>query len=129
MRVALRHVADAGADLERRRRHVEPEHPHSSTLGDDEPEQRLQHRALAGAVRAEQADGSGPERGRDVAQRRTVPVGHRHRVERDDGSWISHLSMYTDAGNHTFALLNVRWGPTPSACRGSLDRSPRFLYR
>ena len=56
--VALRHVADAGPDLERRLRDVEAQHAQPAALRHDEPEQRLEHRALAGAVRPEQADGA-----------------------------------------------------------------------
>ena len=59
VRVALRHVADARADLQRllgdvqaRARVMRP------SVGLDEAEQRLEHRALAGAVGAEQADGA-----------------------------------------------------------------------
>ena len=69
VRVALRHVADPRADLERRVGDVEPEDAHPSALGHEEPEQRLDHRALAGAVRPEQAHRAGGKRRRHVAQR------------------------------------------------------------
>ena len=67
--VALRHVADAGADLHRPVRDVEPEHRHAPLGRLDEPEQRLEHRALAGAVRAEQPDGAAVEAGADALER------------------------------------------------------------
>ena len=57
VRVALRHVADARADRQRRLRHVHVEHGHPPLVRLDEAEQRLEHRALAGAVGPEQADG------------------------------------------------------------------------
>ena len=58
VRVVLRHVADARADLQRRLGDVQAEHAHASLARRDEAEQRLEHRALAGAVGAEQADGA-----------------------------------------------------------------------
>jgi hypothetical protein len=47
VRVVFRHVADARADGERRVRHVQPQHAHRPLVRLHEPEQRLQHRALA----------------------------------------------------------------------------------
>ena len=68
---------------------VEAEHAHLALVGHDEPEQRLDHRALAGAVRAEQPDRASRERGGDVAQRAVPPVAdadvgqtHHHAVWR-----------------------------------------------
>ena len=88
--VVLRHVADARPDLERGVRHVEPQHPHAPLVRDDEAEQRLDHRALARPVGAEQPDRAGAERRRDVAQRRIRAVGDRHAFQRDDRTGLSH---------------------------------------
>ena len=99
VRVAFRHVPDAGADLERRGGDVQAEHAHLAAVGHDEPEQRLDHRALAGAVRAEQTHGSGAERRRHVAQRLVAAVRHRYRIQRDDRvvvPSVSHALRYTE---------------------------------
>ena len=76
VRVVLRHVADAGANLERRLRHVEAEHRHLALVGLDEPEQALDHRALAGAVRPEQPDGARLERRGHVTKGEIAAVSH-----------------------------------------------------
>src|SRR4029079_4424979 len=68
VRVVFRHVADAGADGERRLRHVETEHGHAAAVRLHEAEQRLEHRALARAVRPEQADGPFGECSGDVLE-------------------------------------------------------------
>ena len=83
LRVVLRHVADARADFERRLGHVEIEHADAAGVRLDEAEQRLEHRALPGAVRAEQADRPGRKRGRHVRQRPlTCRSARRHARER-----------------------------------------------
>ena len=46
----------------------------SALVGHQEAEQRLEQRALAGAVRAQQADGAGREHRRDVVQRPVLAV-------------------------------------------------------
>ena len=48
---------------------VQAEHGHAPVGRLDEPEQRLQHRALAGAVRPEQADRAARELRADALQR------------------------------------------------------------
>ena len=58
VRVVLRHVADARANLERRAPRRRGRARASGRVGHEEAEQRLDHRALAGAVRAEQPDGA-----------------------------------------------------------------------
>src|SRR5262249_47234149 len=90
VRVGLRHVADARADGERRFRDVEAEHAHAAALGHEKPEQRLEHRALAGAVRPEQADRARRERRRHVAHRAIFSVGDGHALERDDRGSLRH---------------------------------------
>ena len=54
--VALGHVADAGTNLHRPFGDVEAQHGHASFVRLHEAKQGLQHGALAGAVRAQQAD-------------------------------------------------------------------------
>jgi hypothetical protein len=56
VRVAFGHVPDARADRQRRLCHVHLEDGHPAPIRLHEPEQRLQHRALARAVGPEQAD-------------------------------------------------------------------------
>ena len=85
LRVVLRHVADARADLERRHGDVEIEHADAAAVGLDEAEQRLEHRALAGAVRPEQADRPGRKRRGDVGQRPLGAVAHADPLENGDG--------------------------------------------
>ena len=54
--------------------HVQAEHAHAPLLRHDESEQRLEHRALAGAVRPEQTHGTRRQSRRDVvAARGCVP--------------------------------------------------------
>ena len=52
-------------------------------FGFDEAEQRLEHRALAGAVRSEQPDGAALEARRDVLERLVLAVDDRHPFELD----------------------------------------------
>ena len=107
MGVALRHVADAGADLERRLRDVDAEDTHAAALGHDEPEQRLDHRALAGTIGPQQADRSGRKRRRHVAQREVLSVGDAHVLERDDGISLSHSFGYTAWWTEKVRLLEL----------------------
>ena len=51
----------------------------------DEAEQRLEHRALAGAVRSEQPDGAALEARADVLERLVLAVDDRDAIELDDG--------------------------------------------
>ncbi len=90
MGVALWHVPDPRANLERRDRDVEIEHAHPAALRHEEAQQRLDHGALAGAVRPEQPDGSRRKRRGHVAQRDALAVGDGHAFERDDGVRLSH---------------------------------------
>src|SRR5207249_4314157 len=144
--VGLRHVADARANLERRSGDVETEHAHLSAIGRDETEQRFDHRALPGAVRAEQSDGAAGERGRHVAQRRVPAVHHGYGVERDDrgdAARLSHaLDLYAPADQSvprrpsasarprmnaiTLAICSSSWMPSDSA---PALRSSRFPPR
>ena len=50
----------------------------------DEAEQRLEHRALAGAVWPEQPDGAALEARADVLERLILAVDDRHAIELDD---------------------------------------------
>jgi hypothetical protein len=102
VRIALGHVADAAADLERRLCHVETEHAHAAARRHDEPEQRLDHRALAGAVRAQESHRAGRKRRRHVAQRRVLAVLNGHVFERDDGRDVRHPDSYTKAVDSAF---------------------------
>jgi hypothetical protein len=85
MSVAFRHVPEARPDLQRTLGDIQAEHRHAPLVRLDEPEQRLQHRALPGAVRAEQADGAARELGGDALERLVLPVHDRHAVEPHHG--------------------------------------------
>ena len=61
----------------------------------DESQQGTDHRRLAGAVRAKKTDRPGRERRRDLVQRALCAVDDADRVERDDGSRISHQMCNT----------------------------------
>src|SRR5438094_7547770 len=111
--VGLRHVADARANLERRSGDVETEHAHLSAIGRDETEQRFDHRALPGAVRAGRSKAAAGDRGRRVAQRR-VPAVHRgYGVERDDRGDAARLSHALDL--YAPAYQSVPRRPSASA--------------
>ena len=65
---------------------VEAEHRHPALVGLDEAEQRLDQRALAGAVGSEQADRAGWKRRGDVTQRPVLAVAHADVIALDDGT-------------------------------------------
>ena len=85
MRVVLRHVADAGANLERRFGDVETEHRHASFSRRHEAKQALEHRALAGAVGSQEADGAFREQCRHAAQRVVLAIHDAHIRQPDHG--------------------------------------------
>src|SRR5204863_4204518 len=97
MRVAFGYVADAGANIERRARHIEPEHLHASPIRRHKAKQRLDEGALAGAVRPEKSHGSRRERGGDAAQRRLLAVNDGDPFEGRDGRGdvLRHSDRYT----------------------------------
>ena len=64
---------------------VKVEHLHRALLGHEETQQRLEERALAGAVRAEQADRARREDRRDVVQREVLAVTDAQVIGLDDG--------------------------------------------
>ena len=79
--VALGHVADAGADLRGAAAASRPSTRIRALGRREETEQRLEHRALAGAIRPEQADGAGGTTKETAWQRRVTAVGDRHVLE------------------------------------------------
>ena len=84
--VTLRHVAKTCANLEGACGNVEAEHAQMALRRRNEAEQALEHRALAGAVRAEEADGAFGKRGADVAQNGLRAVHDGHVIQLDDGA-------------------------------------------
>jgi hypothetical protein len=83
VRVALRHVADPRANLDGRLGNVQAQHPHPTLFRLDESEQGPDHRALAGAVRSEQADRAGRKDRGHRFERELRPVANAHVVEDD----------------------------------------------
>ena len=81
--VDLRHVADARADLLGRAGDVKAQHSHRAGGRRNEAEQRLDHRALAGAVGPQQPDRAQRKLRRDVHERAVLAVLDGHRIERD----------------------------------------------
>ena len=82
--VALRHVADARAHLERIPRDVVIEDLDRPVVDAHEPEQRLEQRALACPVRPEQPDATGLERERNVPQRVELSIALLHTLDLDE---------------------------------------------
>ena len=113
--VGLGHVADPSPDLLGFVRHVQPEHLHRPCRRHDEAEQRLDHRALACPVRAEQPDGTQGKPGRHVSQRAILPVLDRDGVERDhrfQGAGVGHVCIRRRATEATgYRLRASGWGP------------------
>ena len=66
---------------------VEAEHGHAALVRLDEAEQRLDERALAGAVGAEQADRARQKVGGDVLERPVLAVANADAIALDDGTW------------------------------------------
>src|SRR3982750_3151443 len=89
--------------------HVEIEHFHLPLCRLHESEQRFDHRALAGAVRAEQADGAGRELGRDVAERPLPAIADTNAVKGHNGR---HWANYTFESFESFESFD---GPSPRA--------------
>ena len=81
MAIGFRHVAEPRPNLHRPFGDVETEHLHAALVRRDEPEQRLEHRALAGAVWSEQPDRASFEPRADVLERLILAVDDRHALE------------------------------------------------
>ena len=81
----------------------------------DEAKQRLDHRALAGAVGTEQSHGSRGERGADILKGPLRSVHDGDAVERDDGIAISHSVLIYVAWKTKGPRHNVPRRPNASA--------------
>jgi hypothetical protein len=89
-RVGLGHVAHAPPDLEALAPRVEPEDGRAAREVAQEAEHALQERALAGAVRAQEARDALAELEGDVDERgRAAAVGLREVRDGDDGHAVS----------------------------------------
>ena len=109
--VVLRHVAEPRAHLERPLRDVKPEHLELARRGRNEAEQRLEHRALAGAVRA-RAGRPRPWETRTLTSRSAafLPYDDADVVE-DDGK-LGH-----DIGRLTVTDCDTRYAVRPDRVR------------
>ena len=118
----------ARTNLEGLLRDVHAEHRHAPFVRRHEAEERFEHRALAGAVGAEQTDRSSRERRRDVLERAIRAVDDRHPVKADHGrrgrlrrgGHLHHSVRLTVYGNP-----EIEFGTdTVTACRAAPARRP-----